>query len=140
LEAVDVQVITYAPTAFYHCQHCEIAFGQVGLGASIHREQAREALPAELLDDYARLSEVVRDLRERFGDRVRVRVVDAASLEGFFKSLRFRARRYPAVIIDGVKVSVSDDYENLVAQVEAAAEEVTTTIVDESSPRVQTDA
>ena len=126
MEAVDVQVITYAPTAFYHCQHCEIAFGQVGLGASIHREQAREALPSELLDDYARLSEAMRDLKGHFGERVRVRVVDAASLEGFFKSLRFRARRYPAVIIDGEKVPVSQGYENLIAQVEAAAEGVTT--------------
>ena len=126
MEAVDVQVITYAPTAFYHCQHCEIAFGQVGLGASIHREQAREALPSELLDDYARLSEAMRDLKGHFGERVRVRVVDAASLEGFFKSLRFRARRYPAVIVDGKRVSVSPNYEDLVAQVEAAAEGVTT--------------
>jgi hypothetical protein len=128
MKAVDVQVITYAPTAFYHCQHCEIAFDQVGLGASIHREQAREALPSDLLDEYALLSDAVRALKGRFGDQVRVRVVDAASLEGFVKSVRFRVRRYPAVIIDGVKASVSPDYEDLISQVEAAAEGVTTTI------------
>jgi hypothetical protein len=119
--AVDVQVITYAPTAFYHCQHCEIAFGQIGLGATVHREQAREALPADLLDDFARLSDVIRDLNERFGDRVRIRIVDAASFEGFFKSLRFRTMRYPAVVIDGQKCDVTPGYDNLTTLVEAAA-------------------
>jgi hypothetical protein len=116
--AVDVQVITYAPTAFYHCQHCEIAFGQVGLGQSIHREQAQKALPADLLEDFARLSRRLHDLKERFGDRVRVRVVDAASLEGFFKSLRFRIRRYPALVVDGVRRDPGDGYGDLASLVE----------------------
>jgi hypothetical protein len=118
MRAVDVQVITYAPTAFYHCQHCEIAFGQVGLGQSVHREQAKEALPDDLLEDFAVLSHRIRELKERFGDRVRVRVVDAASVEGFIKSLRFRIRRYPTLVIDGVRREAGDRYGDLVSLVE----------------------
>jgi hypothetical protein len=30
-----------------------------------------------------------------------IKVIDAASIEGFFKTLRYRIRRYPAVIIEG---------------------------------------
>jgi hypothetical protein len=118
--AVDVQVITYAPTAFYHCQHCEIAFGQVGLGSSIHREQAARSLPDDLLEDFAALSERVRELNERFADDVRIRIVDAASIEGFFKSLRFRTRSYPAVIVDGARRDAGPGYDNLITLVEAA--------------------
>jgi hypothetical protein len=33
-------------------------------------------------------------------DRLVVKVIDAASIEGVFKSLRYNARRYPAVIVN----------------------------------------
>ena len=32
-------------------------------------------------------------------DRILLKVIDAASIEGFYKSLKYNARRYPAVII-----------------------------------------
>jgi hypothetical protein len=51
-----VEIIAYAPTAYYHCTHC---------------------------------------------DAIRLKVIDAASVEGFYKSLRYNARRYPAVIVNG---------------------------------------
>jgi hypothetical protein len=98
---VDVQLITYAPTVFYHCQHCEIAFSEVGLGDRVHREQALAALPEDLRRDFEDLSAQVHEVVERFGNKVRVRVVDAASIEGVFKSLRFRAHNYPAMIVNG---------------------------------------
>jgi hypothetical protein len=34
-------------------------------------------------------------------DQVIVKVIDAASVEGLIKSLRYRVRRYPAIVIDG---------------------------------------
>src|SRR5207237_5845041 len=38
---------------------------------------------------------------DRFGERLTVRVTHAASLQGFFKAIRYRAHRFPAFIIDG---------------------------------------
>jgi hypothetical protein len=38
-----------------------------------------------------------------------VKLVDAASIEGFWKSLRYRLRRYPAVIIEGTERHVGLD-------------------------------
>jgi hypothetical protein len=99
--SVEVEVITYAPTVFYHCQHCEITFSGVGFGDRVHREQARAALPDDLRADFERLSDEIHGLQERHGRDVRVKVIDAASIEGIFKSLRHRAWRYPAVIVDG---------------------------------------
>jgi hypothetical protein len=101
MSRVRVQVITYAPTVFYHCQHCELTFQQMGLGDRLRREEARDALPEDLRHEYQAVSTWVHDLVHRFGDSLRVRIVDAASVEGFFKSLVHRARRYPAVVVEG---------------------------------------
>jgi hypothetical protein len=108
MKAVDVQIITYAPTIFYHCQHCEVTFGELGVGDRVHREQAGGALPSDLHREFEVLSDQLHGLTERWGSRVRVRVIDAASLEGFWKSLRYRAWRYPTAIINGRSSALGD--------------------------------
>jgi hypothetical protein len=97
---VRVDVLTYAPTIFTHCQHCEVAFGQAGLGERLHREQARDSLPQDLRSEFAALAQWVHGLLELHGRRIDVRVIDAASIRGFLTSLRYGARRYPAVIVE----------------------------------------
>ena len=111
MEPVTVQVITYAPTVFRHCQHCEVAIAGVGLGERIHRAEAANALPDDLLRDYQRVSDFVHSLLERHGRNVRVSVIDAASIEGVWQSLRHRVRRYPAVVVDGRDRLVSTDFD-----------------------------
>ncbi|MGH2681687.1 MAG: hypothetical protein ACRDIX_00450 [Actinomycetota bacterium] len=101
MRPIEVEVITYAPTVFAHCQHCELTFGHAGLGESFRRDQARESLPDDLRHEYAEVSSWVHDLRERFGPRLRIKVVDVASIQGVWKSFRHRLRRYPAVIVEG---------------------------------------
>ena len=101
MKPVSVQVITYAPTAFYHCQHCELAFREVGLGERVRREAAANALPDDLARDFQALSDWIHGLLDTFGSRIRVRVVDAASIEGFVKSILHRSRRFPMFIVDG---------------------------------------
>ncbi len=100
-KAVRVEIIAYAPTAFYHCQHCEVTFQEVGFGRGIRGEQLAHALPEDLLRDYQVLSEGVRALTDYYCGQVIVKVIDAASVEGFWKSLRYGVRRYPAVIVEG---------------------------------------
>jgi hypothetical protein len=107
---VTVQVIAYAPTVFRHCQHCEVAFANIGVGQRIQQEEAASALPDDLLRDFQQVSDWVHSLLERHGDRVKVSVVDAASVEGVWKSLRHGARRYPAVIVDGTEKVVGTDF------------------------------
>jgi hypothetical protein len=106
MQPLSVQVITYAPTVFRHCQHCEVAFEGLGLGERMHRAEAADALPDDLLTDFARVSDWVHSLLDRHGPQVAVTVIDAASIEGFWKSLRHRARRYPAVVVDGRTVDL----------------------------------
>lgn len=101
MKPVSIQVITYAPTVFYHCQHCELTFQEMGIGERLRRREAAEALPEDLTREYQAVSDWVHDLLRRHGPRVRVDVLDAASIRGFFASLRHRVGRYPAVIVDG---------------------------------------
>jgi hypothetical protein len=101
MQPLSVKVIAYAPTIFRHCQHCEVAFSGLGFGERIHRDEARDALPDDLLADFQRVSDWVHRLLERYGPALKVTVIDAASIEGVWASLRSRARQFPAVVIDG---------------------------------------
>jgi hypothetical protein len=96
-----VEIITYAPTAYYHCTHCEVAWQEMGKSNRIHEEQLESSLPGDLIDDYAKVSDWVREMFRLHCDNIILKVIDAASLEGFYKSLRHNARRYPAVIVNG---------------------------------------
>ena len=96
-----VEIIAYAPTAYYHCTHCEVAWREMGANNRIHEEQLESSLPEELIREYETVSSWVRDMFRTHCDRVLLKVIDAASIEGFYKSLKYNARRYPAVIVNG---------------------------------------
>jgi len=79
-----------------------------GVGRKIHREQLDSGLPADLAAEFHSLSAWAQGLPQRYGSRVTVRLVDAASIEGFFKSLFRRFSRYPAFVVSGTRYVGSD--------------------------------
>jgi hypothetical protein len=79
-----------------------------GIGPKVHREQLESGLPDDLAAEFHSLSQWAHGLPQRYGSRVTVRLVDAASIEGFFKSLFRRFRRYPAFVVNGRKYVGSD--------------------------------
>jgi hypothetical protein len=95
-----VEIIAYAPTAFYHCTHCEVAWREMGATNRIHQEQMENSLPPDLIREYETVSDWVREMFRVHCDAILLKVIDAASVEGFYKSLRYNARRYPAVIVN----------------------------------------
>jgi len=96
-----VEIIAYAPTAYYHCTHCEVAWREMGKSNRIHEEQIESSLPRDLIEDYQKVSDWVREMFRVHCDRILLKVIDAASIEGFYKSIKHNARRYPAVIVNG---------------------------------------
>lgn len=96
---VTVEILAHAPTAFFHCQHCELVWRGIGLGPAAHQAIRTGSLPDDRLAEWRALVDLVGRLRQRFGDRIAVRVVDAASVEGFWQALRWRIRRLPAAVI-----------------------------------------
>lgn len=103
MKPLSVEVIAYAPTAFYHCQACELVWQQTGVCKDAHAEQVNSALPPDLMNDYRQLSDWIISLVAKHGAQLIVHVIDAASFEGFWRSLRYGVRRYPAVVIDGAE-------------------------------------
>lgn len=99
-EPLLVEIIAYAPTAYYHCTHCEVAWREMGATNRIHEEQMESSLPVDLIEEYETVSNWVRDLFRQHCDGIVLKVIDAASVEGFYKSLKYNARRYPAVIVN----------------------------------------
>ena len=110
MQHVSVQIITYAPTVFRHCQHCEVVFEGMGIGQHVQREAAASSLPDNLAREYQEVSDWVHRLLERHPDRLAVSVIDAASIEGVWKSLRHRVRRYPATIVAGRETAIGTDF------------------------------
>lgn len=98
-----VEIIAYAPTAFYHCTHCEVAWrvtGATGTDNRMHKEQVESSLPDDLIQEYQIVSDWVREMFRVHCDNILLKVIDATSIEGFYKSLKYNARRYPAVIVN----------------------------------------
>lgn len=85
-----------------------MAWRVAGLGRKVHQDQLETGLPEDLYRDFHHLSEWAQRLPEKFGSRVSVRLVDAVSLEGFFKSLIRRVGRYPAFTVGGERYEGRD--------------------------------
>jgi Protein of unknown function (DUF1525) len=100
---LKVEIIAYAPTAFYHCTHCEVAWREMGASNRIHKEQVESSLPPDLANDYQAVSDWVREVFRLYCDQLLVKVIDAASLEGFVKSLRYGIHHYPAIVLNDKK-------------------------------------
>jgi hypothetical protein len=108
VQPLVVEIITYAPTEFFHCLHCEVVFQQVGIGQKIHAEQRAASFPDDLKREFAELSAWVERTAERHPDRIQFKIVDAASIEGVYKSLRYGVRKFPAVVVGKDKVVGGD--------------------------------
>jgi hypothetical protein len=80
----------------------------IGIRQKVQREMADTGLPDDLKREFHQLSEWAHTLPSRFGHRVRLRLIDAASIEGFFKSLLRQFGRYPAFTVEGQRYVGAD--------------------------------
>ena len=63
--------------------------------------RSRDELPPDWQLAIEQLLQLISELRERYGDRVSIRLVDPRSLQGLVSALRHRIRHYPTFIIAG---------------------------------------
>ena len=59
--------------------------------------------PEELKEEYLFLSAWIRELSQKYGSRILIRLIDVQSLQGVYKSLRFGIHRYPAFVVNNKK-------------------------------------
>jgi hypothetical protein len=56
--------------------------------------------PEELKEDYLYLSGWINELAQKYGEKIRIEVIDARTLRGFYKSIRYRTQTYPTFIVN----------------------------------------
>jgi hypothetical protein len=100
MKPIQLEIVTKVVTFFDHCRHCKILFDQAGLDQKFHKKEMDE-YPPDLKEEYAKLSDWIRELTRLYKHRLLIRVIDVQSPLGIYKSLRHRIRAYPAFIVEG---------------------------------------
>jgi hypothetical protein len=112
MKPLMVEIIAFAPTQFYHCTHCEVLFKEAEVEGvkKFHADTLETSMPPEMMQEYRNLSDWVLNSVERYGGRVVFKVIDAASMEGLLRSVRYGVRKYPAVIVNGKEKQIGADF------------------------------
>ncbi len=120
MKPLMVEVIAYAPTQFFHCQHCEFVFETADVEGvrKFHADTLETSMPPEMMKEYQDLSDWVLNAVERYGGRVVFKVIDATSVEGLLKSVRYGIRKYPAVVIDSKQKQSGADFKQAEAMID----------------------
>ena len=74
--------------------------------------------PDDLKEDYLFLSNWIRELSRKYRENILIKVIDAQSLQGVVKSIRYRIFRYPTFVIDKKKKYTGKDKERLDALIQ----------------------
>ena len=99
MKPLTVEVVSNLITAFGVCSRCELVLNEAGITGRSRYEDAAD-YPAELKEELARLNEWLVELGRLYRHRISIRLIDAKSPFGLYKSLLHRIRRYPTFIID----------------------------------------
>ncbi len=100
MKPITLEIVTRVLTTFGHCRHCEVVFDEADLNRKFKQKDLGE-YPADLSDEYLRLSDWIRELIHLYRHRLLIRVIDVQSFLGLYKSVRHWIRRYPTFIIEG---------------------------------------
>jgi len=100
MRPISLEIVTRVLTTFDHCRHCEIFFDEAGLDKKFHQKEVNE-YPPDLKEEFAKLSDWIRELTRLYKHRLLIRLIDAQSFLGIYKSLRHRIRKYPTFIVEG---------------------------------------
>ncbi len=101
MESILIEVIT--PTLAnleIGCHGCQVFMGLSGI-RSKNRKASEQEFPPGVFEQNQQIIECLNELRRIYSDRIRVRIIDALSLEGLWKQLRHRVFHLPAWIVDG---------------------------------------
>jgi len=82
MSPLRVEILAYAPKAFFQCRHCEVVTSEAGLGRCVREDQLQNGLPVDLQRELARVVAWAARLMASHGHRVEVEVIDAASVRG----------------------------------------------------------
>ncbi len=100
MKPILLEVVAKMMTSFDQCRRCKIFFDQTGLNQKLQQKEI-DAYPPDLREENRKLSEWMRELSRLYKHRLSIKLIDAPSLLGLYKSLRHRIRTYPTFIVEG---------------------------------------
>jgi hypothetical protein len=84
----------------------QILFDEAGFDRP---QKEMDEYPPDLKEEYAKLSDWIRELNRLYKHRLSIRLIDVQSPLGIYKSLRYRIRTYPTFIVEGKETYVGWD-------------------------------
>lgn len=111
-QPLDIEVVTYVTGSMDHCSSCQVFIDGVGVGGQIH-QQDMESYPEDFIRDWRNLSAWVFELADTFPGQLVIRITDAQSMKGLWKSLTKGVRKYPTFIINGKEKYHGWDHDHL---------------------------
>jgi histone acetyltransferase (RNA polymerase elongator complex component) len=112
VKPISLEIVTPVMTTFDHCRHCEILFEETGLDKKFHQKEMNE-YPQDLKEEYIKLSDWIRELSRLYKHRLLIKLIDAQSILGIYKSFRHWVRKYPAFIVEGKETYIGWDKNKL---------------------------
>jgi len=100
MATVNVEVIAPLISGVRHCRHCQPFLEDAGISTPVQQEELG-SYPEAMWQDYTRLSNLVRNLVGRYGDQIRIVLIDPHTPMGFVKCVRHWIRQYPTFIVNG---------------------------------------
>ena len=100
MKPILLEVVAKMMTSFDQCRRCKVFFDQTGLNRKVEQNEIDE-YPPDLREENRKLSDWMRELSRLYKHRLSIKLIDAPSLLGVYKSLRHRIRTYPTFIVEG---------------------------------------
>src|SRR5512139_410259 len=112
MKPILLEVVTKVISSYGQCRRCKILFDEAGFDQKVHQKEIDE-YPADLKEEYGKLSDWIRELNRLYKHRLSIRLIDVQSPLGIYKSLRYRIRTYPTFIVEGKETYVGWDKSQL---------------------------
>ena len=100
MKPILLEVVAKMMTSFDQCRRCKVFFDQTGLNRKVEQNEIDE-YPPDLKEENRNLLDWMRELNRLYKHRLSIKLIDAPSLLGVYKSLRHRIRTYPTFIVEG---------------------------------------
>ncbi|MFQ6079697.1 MAG: hypothetical protein ACE5NJ_11275 [Thermodesulfobacteriota bacterium] len=100
VKPIKVEVINLMLTVqTEECKNCRLIFEETDMKRKFADKEMNE-YPEDVKEDVVRLSNWIRELAHLYSHRIQIKVIDALSPLGVYKTVRHRIREFPTFIID----------------------------------------
>jgi hypothetical protein len=100
MKPILLEVVAKMMTSFDQCRRCKMFFDQTGLNQKLQQKEMDE-YPPDLKEENRNLLDWMRELNRLYKHRLAIKLIDAPSFLGVYKSLRHRIHTYPTFIVEG---------------------------------------